>query len=169
MLKLGILDFDTSHAVEFTRRLNQVGTDKEQFVEGAKIVIGCPGESVLSPERIAGFTEQMKKYGVPLVDKPEEMIGKVDGMLIEAVDCGIHGVEMLYTVMGPGCQRVTSTHEKGVDVVTGHWRDGRVATLRGIRSGAAPYGVVGFAEKGVQTVAVGTKFIYRELLKQIVE
>ena len=82
---------------------------------------------------------------------------------------GIHGVEMLYTVMGPGCQRVTSTHEKGVDVVTGHWRDGRVATLRGIRAGAAPYGVVGFAEKGVQTVSVGTKFIYRELLKQIVE
>jgi predicted dehydrogenase len=261
MIRLGILDFDTSHAVEFTRRLNQIGTDKEQFVEGAKIVVGCPGESVLSPERIAGFTEQMKKYGVPLVDKPEEMIGKVDGMLIEAVDggvhyerarpfleaglpcfidkpftcsvgdarkivelaerkklpvfsssslryapelveyladakhgklhgCvvygpasdspkpdrnpglfhyGIHGVEMLYTVMGPGCQRVTNTHEKGVDVVTGHWKDGRVATLRGIRAGAAPYGVVGFAEKGVQTVAVGAKFIYRELLKQIVE
>jgi hypothetical protein len=261
MIRLGILDFDTSHAVEFTRRFNHVGTDKEQFVEGAKIVVGCPGESILSPERIAGFTDTLKKYGVPLVDKPEEMIGKVDAMLIEAVDggvhherarpfleaglpcfvdkpfacsvadarkiidlaakkkvpvfsssslryapelveyladerhgkvhgCvvygpgslspkpdrnpglfhyGIHGVEMLYTVMGAGCQRVTSTHEKGVDVVTGHWKDGRVATLRGIRAGAAPYGVVGFAEKGVQTVTVGTRFIYRELLKQIVE
>jgi hypothetical protein len=261
MIRLGILDFDTSHAVEFTRRLNQVGTDKEQFVEGAKIVVGCPGESVLSPERIAGFAEQLRKYGVPLVDRPAEMIGKVDGMLIEAVDggvhyerakpfleaglpcfvdkpftcsvadarkiidlaekkklpvfsssslryapelveyladpkhgrvlgCvvygpasdspkpdrnpglfhyGIHAVEMLYTVMGPGCQWVTSTHEKGVDVVTGHWQDGRVATVRGIRAGAAPYGIVGFAEKGVQTVSVGTKFIYRELLKQIVE
>ena len=260
MIRLGILDFDTSHAVEFTRRLNHVGTDKEQFVEGAKIVIGCPGESVLSPERIAGFAEQLKKYGVPLVEKPEEMIGKVDAMLIEAVDgtvhserakpfleaglpcfvdkpftcsvadakrivdlaarkklpvfsssslryapevveyvadarhgrvigcvayspCslspipernaglfhyGIHGVEVLYTVMGPGCQRVTSTHETGVDVVTGHWKDGRVATLRGIRAGAAPYGFVGFAEKGVQPVTVGTRYIYRELLKQIV-
>ena len=260
MIRLGILDFDTSHTVEFTRRLNQVGTDKEQFVEGAKVVVGCPGTSVLSPERIAGFTDQMKKYGVPLVEKPEEMIGKVDGMLIEAVDggvhyerakpfleaglpcfidkpftcswadgrkilslaeaknlpvfsssslryapevveyvadakhgkvlgcavhCpapespkpdrnpglfhyGIHGVEILYTVMGPGCQRVTSTHEKGVDAVTGHWKDGRVATLRGIRAGAAPYGFVGYAEKGVQAVTVGTKFIYRELLKQIV-
>src|SRR5262249_9170024 len=81
---------------------------------------------------------------------------------------GIHGVEVLYTLMGPGCQRVTSTHEKGVDVVTGQWKDGRVGTFRGIREGSAPYGFVGFGEKGVQAVAVGTKFIYRELLKQVV-
>src|SRR5262249_11933274 len=71
--------------------------------------------------------------------------------------------------MGPGCQRVSATHEKGVDVVTGQWKDGRVGTFRGIRDGVAGYGFVGFAEKGVQAVPVGTKFIYRELLKQIVE
>ena len=59
MIKLGILDFDTSHCIEFTKRLNRIGDDKEQFVEGAKIVIGCAGESKLSPERVKGFTEQM--------------------------------------------------------------------------------------------------------------
>ena len=32
----------------------------------------------------------MKNYGVPLVDKPADMIGKVDGMLIEAVDGTVH-------------------------------------------------------------------------------
>lgn len=90
MIKLGILDFDTSHCVAFTQRLNHVGKDKAQFVDGAKIVIGCPGESKLSPERIKGFTEEMKKMGVPLVDKPADMIGKVDGMLIEAVDGTVH-------------------------------------------------------------------------------
>src|SRR5438445_3596900 len=90
MLKLGILDFDTSHAVEFTKRLNHIGKDAEQFVEGAKVVIGCPGDSVLSPERIAGFTEQLKTFGVPLVDKPADMIGKVDAMLIESVDGTVH-------------------------------------------------------------------------------
>src|SRR3954463_12307818 len=90
MIKLGILDFDTSHCVEFTKRLNHVGKDQEQFVEGAQIVVGCPGESKLSPERVEGFTEQMKKFGVPLVDKPADMIGKVDGMLIEAVDGTVH-------------------------------------------------------------------------------
>ena len=71
--------------------------------------------------------------------------------------------------MGPGCQRVTCTHEKDVDVVTGQWADGRVATVRGIRSGKADYGCVAFTEKGVAPLAVGTKYIYRELLKQIVE
>src|SRR5947208_13294282 len=90
MLKLGILDFDTSHVVEFTKRLNRIGKDEEQFVEGAKVVVGCPGESVLSPERVAGFTDQMKTFGVPLVDKPADMIGKVDAVLIESVDGTVH-------------------------------------------------------------------------------
>src|SRR5580704_9828022 len=91
MIKLGILDFDTSHTIEFTKRLNHIdGTPKDQLVEGAQIVIGCAGESKLSPERVAGFTDQMKKFGVPLVEKPAEMIGKVDGMLIEAVDGTVH-------------------------------------------------------------------------------
>ena len=58
MIRLGIVDFDTSHVVEFTKRLNHVDVDKEQWVEGAKIVVGCPGESLLSPERIPGFTKQ---------------------------------------------------------------------------------------------------------------
>ncbi|HEX4612086.1 MAG TPA: Gfo/Idh/MocA family oxidoreductase [Urbifossiella sp.] len=261
MIRFGILDFDTSHATAFTQRLNQVGTDREQFVEGGRIVVGCPGESALSPERIAGFTAEMRKYNVPLVDRPEDMIGRVDAMLIESVDgtvhlararpflergipcfvdkpfacsaadaraiidlaarhktfvfsssslryapevvqyvaapakgkvlgcavhCpaplspnparnaglyhyGIHGAEIVYTLMGPGCRRVTCVHDAGVDVVTGHWADGRVATLRGIRAGTADYGFVGFAEKGVQAVTVRTQFIYRELLKKIVE
>ncbi len=261
MIKLGILDFDTSHAVEFTKRLNQIeGTAKEQFVEGAKIVAGCPGESKLSPERVEGFTAQMKKYGVPLVDKPADMIGKVDGMLIESVDgtvhlerakpfleagipcfidkpftcstadartilelsakhkapvfsssslryapevveyiadpkpgkvigCAVHGpaslspipernaglyhygihpVEVLYTLMGPGCQRVTNVSEKDNDVVTGHWKDGRIASVRGIRRGSSGYGFTAYAEKAIKPVTIGTAFIYRELLKQVV-
>ena len=45
MFRLGILDFDTSHAVEFTKRLNHRDIDKDQWVDGATVVIGCPGES----------------------------------------------------------------------------------------------------------------------------
>src|SRR5262249_44169749 len=77
---------------------------------------------------------------------------------------GIHAVEVLYTVMGPGCQRVTATHEAGVDVVTGQWKDGRVATVRGIRDGAGDYGCLAFTNKGVLPVPIGTRYIYRELL-----
>ena len=203
----------------------------------------------------------MKKYGVKLVEKPDDMIGKVDAMLIEAVDgtvhlerakpfleagiacfidkpfacsvadakalaelsakkklplfsssslrfapevveylatpklgkiagCvtygpaslspipernaglfhyGIHAVEMLYALMGPGCKRVTNVLEKGAEVVTGVWADGRVATVRGTRAPSSGFWFTAFAESGAKAVSVGTKFIYRELLKRIVE
>ena len=82
MIRLGIVDFDTSHVIAFTQRLNRVDVGEEQWVDGAKVVAGCPGESVLSPERIPGYTEQMQEYGVPLVENPEELIGQVDAVLI---------------------------------------------------------------------------------------
>src|SRR6266481_7391673 len=84
MLKLGVLDFDTSHVVEFTKRLNHKDPANDQWVDGAEVVIGCPGESKIMPERIPGYTKEMEKLGVKLVAKPEDMIGKVDGMLIES-------------------------------------------------------------------------------------
>ena len=258
MIKLGVLDFDTSHVVEFTKRLNHVGIKEDQWVDGAKVVIGCPGESKIMPERIAGYTEEMKKYGVPLVENLADMIGKVDGMLIESqegtphyerakpfleagIPCfidkpftcsvdharkivdlaerkkvavfsssslryaqelvdfmkdakhgkilgamaygpasehernpglfhyGIHAVEILYTLMGPGCDRVSCVYDKGAEVTTGHWKDGRIASVRGIRDGKGDYGAVAFTEQGVMRVPIGTSYIYRDLLKQIVE
>lgn len=90
MIRLGIVDFDTSHVIAFTQRINHLDVGEDQWVDGAKVVIGCPGESVLSPERIPGFAEKMKEYGVPLVDNPEELVGKVDAVLIESVDGSVH-------------------------------------------------------------------------------
>src|SRR5207247_623600 len=49
---------------------------------------------------------------------------------------GIHAVETLYTLMGPGCESVTRVHTDGADVVVGRWKDGRTGTVRGIRDGA---------------------------------
>ncbi len=261
MIRIGIVDFDTSHVVEFTKRLNHKVIDKDQWVDGAEITLGCPGESQLAPERIAGYKKEMESLGIELVKNPADMIGKVDGVLVESLEggahlaraklfleagmpcyvdkpfaCsvkdaremvelsekhnaplfsasslryapeltafiadnshgkiigavaygpghlseserlnpglfhyGIHAVEILYTLMGKGCKRVTCTHEKDVDVATGQWADGRVATVRGIRSGKADYGCVVFTEKGVYPLALSTKTTYRELLKQIVD
>lgn len=90
MIRLGIVDFDTSHVVAFTQRLNHLEASEDQWVDGAKIVVGCPGTSLMSPERIQGFTEQMESYGVPLVEDPTEMIGQIDGALIESVDGSVH-------------------------------------------------------------------------------
>ncbi|HXW06628.1 MAG TPA: Gfo/Idh/MocA family oxidoreductase [Vicinamibacterales bacterium] len=62
---------------------------------------------------------------------------------------GIHAVEMLYTFMGQGCERVSRTYTAGADVVTGEWKGGRIGVVRGIRDGAAPYGQVVFGRKAV--------------------
>jgi predicted dehydrogenase len=257
VINLGMLDFDTSHCVEFTRRLNHEKIDRAQWVDGARVVLGCPGRSQIFPELIPRYRQEVEGLGVRLVEKPEEMIGKVDGMLIESqeggvhlerarpfleagVPCfvdkpftcstadarelaalaarrqvpvfsssslryapevvrfladpahgkvvgaftygpaslhprnpgwfhyGIHAVELLYTLMGPGCERVACTHEKDADVVTGQWKDGRLASVRGIRGGGAAFGATVFTERGVTHLAVAATFIYRELLKQVV-
>jgi predicted dehydrogenase len=67
---------------------------------------------------------------------------------------GIHGVETLYTIMGPGCVSVTRTSTDVADVVTGVWKDGRVGTYRGIRKGAPKYSATVFGSKGVSTAGV---------------
>jgi predicted dehydrogenase len=65
---------------------------------------------------------------------------------------GIHGVEMLFTIMGPGCQSVTRVHTDGTDVVVGVWNEGRLGTFRGIRDGKAGYGAVVYGAKGIGTI-----------------
>jgi predicted dehydrogenase len=64
---------------------------------------------------------------------------------------GIHGIETLYTIMGPGCVSVTRASTDVADVVTGVWKDGRVGTYRGIRKGALKYSATVFGTKGVST------------------
>jgi hypothetical protein len=60
---------------------------------------------------------------------------------------GIHGVEILYTVMGPGCQTVTCSATEGAHLVTGVWKDGRIGTFKGVRHGKPDYGGVVFGSK----------------------
>ena len=259
MIRLGIVDFDTSHVVAFTQRFNHIEVNEDQWVEGAKVVMGCPGTSMISPERIPEYTEKVKSYGVSIVDDPTEMIGQIDGVMIESVDgsvhyerakpflkagipifidkpftCslehaeaivklaeknnaplfsssslryglevqeikerqdqlgkvlgadayspgsihprnpglfnyGIHGLETLYALMGPGCNSVRSVSTADVDVITGTWDDGRVGTLRATRSGAHSYGFTAFCEKKIVPASINAAFIYRELLKQVVK
>lgn len=259
MIRLGIVDFDTSHAIEFTKRFNHVDIDEDQWVKGAKVVAGVPGRSMISPESIGPNTEKLKGYGVAILENPLDLLGKVDAVLVESVDgsvhleralpflekgiptyvdkpfaCslndakamvkvaetkhvplmsssslryapevveakggkgavgaiigvttygpapthprnpglfhyGIHPAEMLFTLMGPGCQRLTCLSTEGGEVTTGLWADGRVATIRGLRAGAfGNYGFTLFGDKAVTTQGVSTKYIYRELLKQVV-
>ncbi len=60
---------------------------------------------------------------------------------------GIHGVEILFTVMGPGCESVTRTETDNAEFVVGKWKDGRVGTFRGNRKGKYDYGAMVFGTK----------------------
>ncbi|HEV3005493.1 MAG TPA: Gfo/Idh/MocA family oxidoreductase [Pirellulales bacterium] len=62
---------------------------------------------------------------------------------------GIHGVETLFTIMGPGCSSVSRAQTNDAELVTGVWGDGRIGTFRGIRSGKSDYGAIVFGTKGI--------------------
>jgi predicted dehydrogenase len=64
---------------------------------------------------------------------------------------GVHGVECLYTIMGPGCRSVSRVHASGTDVVVGVWQDGRVGTYRGIRRGKIENGATAYGTKGIES------------------
>jgi predicted dehydrogenase len=78
----------------------------------------------------------------------------------------IHGIEMLFTVMGPGCVSVSRTYREGTDMVVGVWEDGRIGTVRAIRKGAAGIAGTAFGEKGI--AALGPFSSYEPLVKEII-
>ena len=209
VIKIGIIGTDTSHVPAFTKLLND--PKDPGYIPGARVVAAFKGGSPdveSSHTRVERFAAEIRdKYGVEIVGSIEELVSKVDAVLLESVDgrphlaqvrpvfkakkrvfidkpfagsyadareivrlsresgtpffsCsslryandivalknkpelggilgaltfgpsptephhpdlfwyGIHGVEMLYTLMGPGCESVTRTNSVGADVVT---------------------------------------------------
>src|SRR5919202_595942 len=220
-IRFGIVDCDTSHVVAFTQRLNHLEIAQDQWVEGGRVVAAVPLPSQHSPDRVAPYTEQLRGYGVEILDRPEDLLGRIDAVLVEANDStvhrerampfieaglpvwidkpfastvedaramveaaqrrnapllsasalrfdlpiqevkerreelggvigvdaftpaaqhplnqgwlnyGVHGVEMVYALMGTGCRTVRCLHREGVDFAVGEWADGRLASVRG--------------------------------------
>ena len=258
MICLGIVDCDTSHCVEFTRRLNHIDIPEDQWVDGARVVAAVPGTSQVSPERIAGFVERLRGYQVEIVQDSEDLLGRVDGVLIEAVDgsvhlersvqfleaglplfvdkpfatsiadatrlldmaeargvpvfsasalrytpevtdvlaragelgrvlgadtygpavehprnpglfnYGVHAVEMLFQLLGPGCRSVLNTRRDDVEAVTGVWENGRIGTVRGTRHGPYAFGFTAFCQEAVVPRTIDGRYYYRELLRKVV-
>jgi len=261
MLRLGIVDCDTSHVVAFTSRLHHQGVAEDQWVDGARVVAASPGTSMIREQaQVDAYAQQLREqFGVEIVARPADLIGKVDAVLIESVDgsvhyeralpfleaglplfidkpftcstaqarelvalarrrgvvlCsasslrfarevaavkarraelgavvgaaayspaslhprnpglfhyGVHAVETLFSLLGPGCEVVQAVSTPGADVVVGRWGDGRLGTVRGTRQGAHSYGFIAFTEKQVLPTAIDARYIYPELLKAIVQ
>ncbi|NIP22978.1 MAG: Gfo/Idh/MocA family oxidoreductase [Phycisphaerae bacterium] len=62
---------------------------------------------------------------------------------------GVHGVEILFTIMGPGCESVRRIKTRDNEFVVGIWKDGRIGTYRGIRKGKSDYGALVYGSNGI--------------------
>jgi predicted dehydrogenase len=139
------------------------------------------------PQAIAIF-ELAKQYNIPIFSSsalrfvPQNIkLRKGDYGRILGADCfsphrresshpdfgwyGIHGVEILYTVMGAGCKSVSRMMSDSVDVVAGLWNNGRIGTFRGMQTGKSIYGGTVYTTNGA--VAAGGYDGYLHLLKEI--
>ncbi len=80
---------------------------------------------------------------------------------------GMHGVESLFTLMGTGCKSVSRIYTENTDIVVGLWKDNRIGTFRGTRSGIYDIGGIAFGEKG--NLFLGEEHGYNPLLVKITE
>ncbi|MCM8768277.1 MAG: Gfo/Idh/MocA family oxidoreductase [Candidatus Omnitrophica bacterium] len=82
---------------------------------------------------------------------------------------GIHGVEILYTFMGTGCQKVFCAKTDIYHSVVGLWTEGKLGTVRGTRAGSHSYGATVFGEKKFVQVTYSTQVpFYAQLLRKII-
>lgn len=82
----------------------------------------------------------------------------------------IHPIEMLFTMMGTGCQTVTRASGANEDVVSCVWKDGRIGSVRALR----PYGDYGaLISKGREVIVAhpkaGAAVDYHPLVVEIVK
>src|SRR5262249_30458700 len=83
----------------------------------------------------------------------------------------IHPIEMLYTLMGTGCEEVTrivgGDFSSGSDVIVGRWKDGRIGTVRSLRPSGG-YGAVVVRPKQILQSPAKTDVSYVPLVREIV-
>lgn len=80
----------------------------------------------------------------------------------------IHPVEILFTLMGPGCEEVTRVSGTDADQITCRWKDGRLGTVRALRP-YGTYGAVVFRKDGVQVSPPKPHTDYEGLVREIVK
>ncbi|WP_164100689.1 Gfo/Idh/MocA family protein [Candidatus Laterigemmans baculatus] len=86
-LRVGIIGLDTSHAIAFTREFNKEPASDE--MRNCRVVAAYPQGSLDIPssvERIPKYTEDIQKLGVEIVDSIDELLERVDCVLLETND-----------------------------------------------------------------------------------
>ena len=102
VIRVGIIGLDTSHATAFTRILNDPKAPPE--LANCRVVAAYPQGSPdikSSVERVPGYTEEVKKLGVEIVDSIDALLAKVDAVLLETNDGRPH-LEQVRPVLKAG-------------------------------------------------------------------
>lgn len=95
-LRVGIIGLDTSHAIAFTQMLNDPKVAED--LAGCRVVAAYPKGSPdikSSTERVPKYTEQVKEMGVEIVESIDELLQKVDVVLLETNDGRPHFEQVL--------------------------------------------------------------------------
>ncbi len=91
MLRIGLVGLDTSHVIAFTRIIN--APDAPEPFRRARVVAGYPGGSKTFPPsytRVERFTNQLREMGIEIVDSIDELVRRVDAVMLESVDGNQH-------------------------------------------------------------------------------
>jgi len=95
-LRVGIIGLDTSHVMAFTNILNDESAKPD--VAGCRVVAAYPKGSpdiVSSTSRVPKYTAAMQEKGVEIVDSIDELLEKVDCVLLETNDGRPHLEQLL--------------------------------------------------------------------------
>lgn len=91
-IRIGLVGLDTSHATTFTKLLHD--PSDPLHIPGARVVAAYSGGSpdmAISASRVAGFTAEVRdRYGVPIVETPEQVADASDVVLLLASDGRTH-------------------------------------------------------------------------------
>ncbi|PTX18879.1 putative dehydrogenase [Pontibacter mucosus] len=97
--RIGIIGLDTSHSIAFTKTFN--ASDAGPEYGGYKVMAAYPHGSKDIEEsvaRIPGYTEEIQKYGVKIVNSIKRLLSDVDVVLLETNDGRLHLEQALQVI-----------------------------------------------------------------------
>ena len=101
-IRVGIIGLDTSHAPAFMKLFNNA--EAADHVPGCRVVAAYPQGSrdiASSVSRVPEYTKVMQEAGVEIVDSIDELLTKVDAVLLESNDGRVH-LEQAIPVLAAG-------------------------------------------------------------------
>ena len=97
--RVGIIGLDTSHSTAFAKALN--ATEVNPDYAGYRVVAAYPYGSKdieSSTKRIPGYIEEVKKLNVEIVDSIDDLLKKVDVVLLETNDGRLHREQAIQVI-----------------------------------------------------------------------